>query len=133
MAHLNGARSRGLVEKARAISSELRRRSTNAEQLLWTEIRDRRLDGWKFRRQHPLFHEFGGKQAFYVPDFYCHEAKLAIELDGPIHETKREMDSFRSEVINALGIEVIRFKNDEIDRNMNSVLMLIRKVLKSRL
>ena len=64
----------GLLELAR----ELRKRQTSAETLLWQLLRDRRLLGFKFRRQH----QFGD----YVADFYCHEAKLVIECDGRVHQ-----------------------------------------------
>ncbi|MCP1642776.1 very-short-patch-repair endonuclease [Pseudomonas citronellolis] len=62
------------MSKPTEFARELRRRQTDAERLLWSRLRDRRLLGWKFRRQVPL--------GPYVVDFYCHERQLVVELDG---------------------------------------------------
>jgi very-short-patch-repair endonuclease len=98
----------------------LRKRQTKAERLLWECLRAKRLNGMKFRRQHPL-----GR---YIADFYCPEAHLVIELDGKIHQIKdqKEYDGSRQEVIGMRGIRVLRIKNEEIEQDIESV---IRKVL----
>ena len=100
------SRKRELVLVAKEVSRDLRRRSTKAEGLLWQKLRDRRFLGKKFRRQHPLFHDLLGKETFYVADFYCHEMKLVVELDGGIHQKQRMQDELRSFVISGLGLTV---------------------------
>ncbi|HUS00624.1 MAG TPA: tryptophan synthase subunit alpha [Chitinophagaceae bacterium] len=97
----------------------LREFKTKAEDKLWQKLRDRLLNNLKFRRQHP----FGE----YVLDFYCHEVKLCIEVDGNIHNDKLiiENDKERTKVLNDNGINVIRFKNQEIIDDINKVLKKI--------
>jgi very-short-patch-repair endonuclease len=113
---------KGAIGKLYEYSRELRQVSTKAEKLLWEELRNKKLNGLKFRRQHPL-----GK---YIADFYCHEKKLVIELDGAIHDKKenKEYDKSRTFEIEALGICVIRFKNDEVETNIDIVLSKIIQV-----
>lgn len=85
----------------------------------------------KFRRQHPLFHDILGRETFYIPDFYCHDVRLAVELDGKIHLKQRERDRIRKEIINLLGITVLRFKNEEVENNMDGVLRTLRSAIES--
>jgi very-short-patch-repair endonuclease len=77
------------------------------------------LNGLKFRRQHPIH--------FYVADFYCHEKRLIIEIDGGIHEEDRikEHDDNRTAELERLGIRVIRFTNDEVIKSKELVLKRI--------
>ncbi len=112
-----------LIAKARA----LRRRMTDAEQLLWRLLRNRGVHGAKFRRQHPL-----GR---YVVDFYCHEAKLAIELDGGHHATpsQRAYDQKRAADLERQGIQVLRFWNREVLQQTEAVLNAIWEALDARL
>ena len=92
----------------------LRRNSTFPERLLWGQLRSRRLAGLKFRRQHPL----GG----YVLDFFCDDAQLAVELDGESHVGQADYDPNRQRWIEGQGVRVLRFGNDDVLRDMNSVL-----------
>ena len=85
--------------------------------------------GKKFRRQHPLFHDLLGKETSYVADFYCHEMKLVLELDGGIHQKQRLQDDLRSSVINALGLTVVRFKNEEVEEELDAVLEKLTKMI----
>ena len=96
-----GKTSAGIVA-----ARQLRRDATTAEALLWEALRDRRLDGLKFRRQHPV--------RPFVLDFFCPACKLAIELDGDIHDDQREQDEARTEYLVSLGYRVIRFNNEEV-------------------
>jgi len=98
------------------VSKELRRNETVAEKVLWDKLRGRKLNGHKFRRQYAI-----GR---YIADFYCCEVRLAIEIDGEIHnlDDRREYDQIRQEEIEARGITVIRFNNEEIYKGMDSVL-----------
>ena len=101
----------------------LRRTSTKAEQLLWNKLRNKKLNGFKFRRQHPI--------AGYIADFYCHEARLIIEIDGGIHDLPdyHEYDSGRTYTLENQGITIIRFKNMDIIENIENVLTQIVKYL----
>jgi leucyl-tRNA synthetase len=94
---------------------ELRNKATSSEALLWKELRNRNLCGYKFLRQHPIvYNPYGSGVKYFVADFYCDIKKTVIELDGPIHESNIEYDQFRnSEMVN-LGIHVLRLKNDEL-------------------
>jgi Uncharacterized protein conserved in bacteria len=94
------------------------------KKFLWQVLRNRKVAGLKFRRQHPL-----GK---FVVDFYCHEAKLVIELDGNIHEMPevKVYDKDRQETIEQLELTVLRFTNDEIFNNLESVVNKISSHLK---
>ncbi|OIR16066.1 ATP-dependent RNA helicase HrpB [mine drainage metagenome] len=104
-----------LLAHARA----LRKNATDAEQLLWNLLRDRQLVNFKFRRQHPL--------GSYILDFYCHEAKLAIELDGGQHAegVQRQHDEKRSAWLKEQGITVLRFWNNDVLTNTEGVLQSV--------
>jgi very-short-patch-repair endonuclease len=95
---------------------QLRKEMTPAEQLLWKLLRNRRLRGWKFRRQKAI--------GFYIADFYCHELKLIVELDGDVHSTPRQSahDENRDFDLNFLGIEVLRIPNRQLYEDPGSVL-----------
>ncbi len=99
-------------------AEELRNKMTSAEEILWRHIH---INQWhlKFRRQHPI--------ANYVADFYCHAIKLVIEIDGGIHEVEevKIYDELREKNMKALGLTVLRFKNEEIFNNIKTVLSKI--------
>ena len=99
---------------------ELRQEMTEAEEKFWTQVRDKRFKGIKFRRQHPI--------DSFVLDFYWAEKKVAIEIDGGIHERKdvKEHDEGRTEVLQAQGIRVIRFTNEEV---MDNIVGVLRKIV----
>ena len=101
---------------------ELRKESTEAEKLLWNELRNRKLNGLKFRRQHPLDK--------FIVDFYCNEKKLVVELDGGVHDEKinKEYDEARTAMLAGLNIIVLRFKNEDVINNMKNVLRKINEV-----
>ena len=104
---------------------DLRKNETSAEELLWRNLRNRKLDGLKFRRQHPLDK--------FIPDFYCHEKKLAIEVDGSVHDSRdaKESDEGRTYELKELGITVLRFRNEEVLKDMSLVLKKIREIADS--
>ena len=108
-----------LLEFAR----KLRKEQTDAERLLRGLLRDRRLAGFKFRRQHPV--------EPYVLDFYCHEAQLAVELDGGQHNEPdaRARDRKRSAFLEQQGMHVLRFWNNEVFKNTEGVLQAIYDAL----
>jgi very-short-patch-repair endonuclease len=107
---------------------DLRKNQTPAENLLWQLLRNRNFHGKKFLRQHPIYVEtIIGRVLFYIPDFYCHEAKLVIEADGPIHLLKKDYDKNRDEVLIALGLSILRFTNHEILNDTEIVLSVIKE------
>jgi very-short-patch-repair endonuclease len=98
---------------------ELRRTATDAENLLWQLLRNRQLAGAKFRRQHPL--------RGYILDFYCHDARLTVELDGSGHAepTQAAYDAERTRILQAEGVRVLRFWNNEVLQRTTDVLEAI--------
>ena len=108
-----------IFEKAK----ELRRKTTEAEQILWEYLKEKKLNSLRFRRQHPIFQ--------YIADFYCHEAKLVVELDGAIHDSEenKKYDINRDYVMRNFELEVLRFRNDEVYHNINEVLNKISGVV----
>jgi very-short-patch-repair endonuclease len=104
----------------------LRNNSTPAEKILWEELRRRNIKGEKFLRQFPIFIVNGtGKRSFYIADFYSAKSKLVIEVDGPIHLLKKEYDANRDLVMQSWGFNIIRFTNDEVMNELNSVVKRI--------
>ena len=112
--------------KLRSNAHALRKNSTDAERMLWSELRDHRLNGASFRRQVPI--------ANYIADFMCHAAKLAIELDGGQHfsDDAEQTDAARSAVIEANGFRVLRFSNHDVTTNRAGVLEVIATALAER-
>jgi len=108
-----------LPEDLLEFARQLRQHSTDAEQRLWFALRDRRLAGVKFRRQHPI--------APYVLDFYCSELKLAVELDGGQHGTNegQSHDEQRSRFLAEQGIQILRFWNNDVLQQPEVVLQAI--------
>jgi very-short-patch-repair endonuclease len=102
---------------------ELRKTETDAEKKLWQVLRNRQLKGRKFRRQHAIDN--------YILDFYCHECKLAIELDGGIHDLNenKQYDAARTDTLNELQITVLRFRNEEVMNGVEKVLERIAHYL----
>jgi very-short-patch-repair endonuclease len=112
-------------------AKELRSCMTDSEKLLWRELRNRKLSGYKFLRQHPIVYKSNYEGLnYFIADFYCAWKKTVIELDGPIHETTAEYDEFRDSEMEFLGIHVLRLKNDELI-NMEETLQKIENYLRS--
>ena len=93
---------------------ELRKQTTPAEKILWEQLRDRRLLGLKFRRQHPL--------GTYIVDFYCPAQRLVVEIDGEIHRYQGVNDQLRTDQLEEKGYKVIRFWNYEVEQHLDTVL-----------
>lgn len=104
-------------------AEELRNTMTSAERIIWKHIH---INEWKlkFRRQHPI--------SKYVVDFYCHQLKLVIEIDGDIHnlEDVKRNDEEREEALKSLGLHIIRFKNEEVYKKANEVLVKIDETIR---
>jgi len=100
----------------------LRHQPTRAEEILWERLRGSRFHGAKFKRQVPFDR--------YVVDFYCHAAKLAVEIDGKQHAWFADYDRGRSEVLERLGVRVVRFGNEEVCGDLDAVLERIWAALR---
>jgi very-short-patch-repair endonuclease len=102
----------------------LRNNSTSAEAILWSMLKDKKIDGKKIRRQHSIMN--------YIIDFYCSSEKLAVELDGDPHFTLAGIkhDAARTKYLNNLGIKVLRFENNLVFDDLESILTQIRKHFK---
>jgi very-short-patch-repair endonuclease len=97
------------------LARRLRNNPTKSESRLWHYIRRKQLKNKQFLRQHPIIYDSAGTEHFfYIPDFYCQSCKLAIELDGKVHDFTKERDKIRDERLTELGISVLRFKNEEL-------------------
>ena len=105
----------------REVARRFRNSPTRGEDQLWQALRNRKLDGWKFRRQHPI------RQ--FIVDFYCPDAGLVVEIDGPIHKLQAEHDHDREEILSSTGLRVLRVKSEDVEANMNAVLEQIRTIL----
>jgi very-short-patch-repair endonuclease len=107
----------------------LRAKQTDTEAVLWQQLRNRKLNGKKFVRQYPVEFAYMQKMRFIVIDFYCHEMKLGIEIDGPVHDGGEEFDTNRESILAQKGIEIVRFKNDEVLNDTSKVLQKINKTI----
>ncbi|MEI6348544.1 MAG: endonuclease domain-containing protein [Bacteroidota bacterium] len=109
--------SEEIIRRAR----ELRKRMTRPEEKMWQLLRNRQFQNLKFRRQHPI-----GR---FIVDFYCHELKLIVEIDGSIHDTEiqKERDESRTFMFEELGLKVIRFENQMVMNDLTKVLAEIEK------
>ena len=103
----------------------LRKRMTESEILLWDRLKGKQLSGLRFRRQHPI--------DIFIADFYCHEARLVIEIDGDIHKEQFEYDDGREAEIEKYDLKVIRFTNDEIANELACVIDKIKDIIKERI
>lgn len=105
---------------------EMRKDPTEAEQLLWKQLRGRKLGNLKFRRQQPL--------QGYILDFYCEAKRLGVEVDGEIHLSieQKKYDQQRTENLAKYGIKIIRFRNDQVISNMKEVLNSIQETANQR-
>ncbi len=107
-----------MADKVTHRARALRRNQTDGEWLLWMQLRNRGLSGWKFRRQVPI--------AGYFADFACREARLVVELDGSQHaEAQAAYDRVRTEALVAAGFRVLRFGSHDVFENLDGVLIAI--------
>jgi very-short-patch-repair endonuclease len=98
----------------------MRHEPANTEKFFWSEIRNRKLGGFKFKRQVPI----GG----YIADFVCPEEKLIVELDGPLH--RADYDAIRDTALKRLGYRVLRFTNEEVGGDFAIVCAIILHTLR---
>ena len=117
---------RGASPQIFSNAKKLRTNLTAAEEQLWLAVKNNQIEGYKFRRQHPL--------SIYIADFYCHALKLVIEIDGGYHldEEQRLLDEKRTSDIEFQGLKVIRFTNDEVLLQLPEVLDTIKAFIATR-
>jgi very-short-patch-repair endonuclease len=121
-----------IVQIARQVSRDLRNNPTDAEKKLWDILKNRQFLNLRFLRQHPIFYQFDNKKSFFVTDFYCHELRLVIELDGPIHQKQKDYDQIRTEVLEFKNILVVRLTNDEILSDLAKSIGKLKEVIEER-
>jgi very-short-patch-repair endonuclease len=111
---------KGASPKIFSNAKKLRDNATEAEEKLWLAVKNNQIEGFKFRRQHPL--------SFYIADFYCHALKLVIEIDGGYHLTEEQqlLDEERTKNIEFQGLKVIRFTNEEVLAQLPEVIDKIK-------
>jgi very-short-patch-repair endonuclease len=110
-------RIRGTTQQTEEAARRLRQQLTPAEDQLWSALRGRQLLGLKFRCQHPV-----GR---FIVDFYCPSCKLVIEVDGDIHTQQKAYDEARTEQLESYGYRVLRFTNEEVLNDLQTVLTCI--------
>ena len=103
------------------VARGMRHEPTPAEEALWQALRNRKVAGAKFRRQFTIDR--------FIVDFYCHQANLVIEIDGPTHESQQAADAEREAILTRTGLKVLRFTNREVMGNVRLVLNQIRAAL----
>ena len=106
--------SPGLWEQLKPLAREMRRAPTPTESMLWQRIRNRRLSGFKFRRQHSIDR--------FIVDFFCPETRLVVEVDGPIHQYTPEEDVIRQSFLEEADMRVLRFTNKQIETDIERVM-----------
>ena len=117
-------RIRGTSPEIDAAARHLRQNMTPAEQRLWNALRRKQVDGLRFRAQHPV--------GPFILDFWCPARKLAVEVDGGVHDGQEAADSARTQQLEDFGYRVIRFRNEEVINDLESVLARIRSAALSR-
>lgn len=109
---------RRMVEIAR----QFRKEPTRSEAMLWQALRGKKLDGIKFRRQQPIGN--------FIVDFYNSVYRLVIEVDGSVHASQIELDRERQNILEQLGLNVLRVKSEDVEKNLPSVLEIIHSKIK---
>jgi very-short-patch-repair endonuclease len=123
--HKTTNRIRGTTPEIEMAARQLRQKLTPAESHLWQALKNRQLDGLRFRCQHPV--------GQFILDFYCPACKLAIEVDGDIHLKQTQKDAARTELLKTYGYQVLRFSNEEILTDLNRVLKVIKNAASKRM
>ena len=114
------------------LARQLRKRSTPAEKVFWSNVRNRRFMEQKFNRQYVIRYNLDSAHALsYIVDFYCHVQRLVVEIDGGIHNSQVESDLLRERHLKELGYQIIRFRNEEVLFNWSSVRDKLEDKLKS--
>lgn len=117
----------GATPQVFTYAKQLREAMTPCELALWESLRMNRLDGFRFKAQHPIGN--------FVADLYCHAARLVIEIDGSVHDSveQQEYDTNRTHLLDEFGVQVIRFSNEDVLERLQYVLAEIVRFLPSPL
>jgi very-short-patch-repair endonuclease len=102
----------------KALARELRKNSTLTEVLIWKKLKGRQMLEYEFHRQVPINE--------YIVDFYCHELRLAIEIDGDSHQWKTEEDQIRQQRLESLGVRMLRFEDRDVKNDMTNILWSVQ-------
>jgi len=101
---------------------------TKEEEMLWQKLRGRKLQSFKFLRQHPIVYDrINNQPKYFIVDFYCAEKKLIIEVDGRIHDFQKTRDKDREEILRGCGLQILRFKNEEVKNDLSEVMKKIEE------
>lgn len=100
------------------IARQFRKEPTKSENILWQALRGKKLDGHKFRRQQPIGN--------FIVDFYNAPYRLVVEVDGSVHDNQVELDQARQEILELIGLNVIRVNAEEVEKNLPAILQKIR-------
>lgn len=111
----------GVVESAKLLRNSM----TYHEKLLWEKLKGKQICGIRFRRQHPI--------DLFIADFFCHKARLVVEVDGAIHNNKGQYDDGRSSEMEKYGIQVIRFTNNDVVNSIEKVIQQIGTIVNERI
>ena len=125
MIELGKAMYYGAKAETFAAAKILRDNMTTYEKILWERLKSKQICGLRFRRQHPI--------SFFIADFYCHDARLVIEIDGVIHNQQKDYDDGRSAEMEKFYIKIIRFTNSEVENNIEEVIRRTENEVKSRI
>ena len=113
--------SAGLRSRMTEIARQLRRESTKSESILWEALRNRQLEGYKFKRQQTI--------GSFVVDFFCASESLIVEIDGSIHDLQKDLDRQRQEILESLGLRFVRISSDLVETNLQKTLEIIKQAL----
>ena len=111
---------RDLEVKMIEIARQFRKEPTPSEAILWKALRKQQVEGRKFRRQQPI-----GR---FVVDFFCASERLIVEIDGGIHESQKNLDHQRQQLLESLGLRFLRVSSEQVETNIAGVLTLIRSI-----
>ncbi len=111
-------------EGKRLRARQFRRQPTHAEQILWQFLRGGRQEGLQFRRQQNI--------DGFIADFYCHQAALVVEVDGPVHAAQADYAAERDRLFGQRGLRVLRVSNNDVERRLPDVLARLRTIARER-
>jgi very-short-patch-repair endonuclease len=123
--HNQDRRIRGTNPQVEQAARDLRKNLTPAEEYLWQALKSKQLNGLRFRSQHPVGN--------FILDFYCPSCKLVVEVDGNIHDDRQDYDLARTQALETYGYFVLRFTNDEVLGELDTVLAKIAEVAAARI
>ena len=115
----------------RQVVRQLRQNQTPAEKRVWELVRNRKIDGYRFIRQHAIPFTLEGISRFFVADFYCSKKQLVIEIDGDSHIEKKDYDQIRTHILEQKGLKVVRFTNLEILQDRSTFIERLKEILRT--